>query len=142
MRDEFLTLLAPRNGHFRYESGHHGDLWLEIPRLYLRPSLLRPFAAELARRLAPHGVEAVCGPLVEGALLAQMVAEALDVEFTFAEQFTRPTGDGLYPIGYRIPTAFRPACRGKAIAVIDDVINAGSAVRGTLEALRACDARP
>src|SRR5690348_14823949 len=77
MHEELLSLLAARRGHFRLESGHHGDLWLEIPRLYVRPSRLRRFAAELARRLAEHGVEAVCGPLVEGALLAQMVAEEL-----------------------------------------------------------------
>src|SRR5436190_20660163 len=101
MREELLSLLAARKGHFRYESGHHGDLWLEIPRLYLRPSRLRRFAAALARRLAPHGIEAVCGPLIEGALLAQMVAEELDVAFSFAEQFAHSRGDSLYPLGYR-----------------------------------------
>jgi len=98
MEQEIINLFAARRGHFRYESGHHGELWLEIPRLYLRPARLRRFAEELVRRLAPHGVEAVCGPLVEGALLAQMVAEELDVEFYFAEQFARPRGDGLYPV--------------------------------------------
>jgi WD40 repeat protein/serine/threonine protein kinase/orotate phosphoribosyltransferase len=142
MQEELLSLLAPRKGHFRLESGHHGDLWLEIPRLYLRPGHLRRFAAELARRLAAHGIEAVCGPLVEGAFLAQMVAEELDVEFHFAEQITRPQSDGLFPIGYRIPDALRPSLRGKTIAVVDDVINAGSAVRGAFVDLRACGARP
>jgi orotate phosphoribosyltransferase len=140
--EDFLSTLAPRKGHFRLESGHHGDLWLEIPRLYLRPARLRRAAAELARRLATHGVEAVCGPLIEGALLAQMVAEELDVEFYFAEQVARPKGDGLYPVGYRIPEALRPGARDKGIAVVDDVINAGSAVRGAFADLRACGARP
>src|SRR4051812_23403074 len=99
MREQLLSLLGARQGHFRYESGHHGDLWLEIPRLYVRPDRLRPLAAELARRLAPHGVEAVCGPLVEGAMLAQMVAEELGAEFSFAEQFARQEADCLYPVG-------------------------------------------
>jgi orotate phosphoribosyltransferase len=142
MREELLSLLAARTGHFRYESGHHGDLWLEIPRLYLRPRRLRRFAIELARRLAPHGIEAVCGPLIEGALLAQMVAEELDVAFSFAEQFERSGGDGLYPLGYRIPEAFRSSLRTQRTALVDDVINAGSAVRGALEDLRACGAKP
>ncbi len=84
----------------------------------------------------------MCGPLVEGAFLAQMVAEELDVEFTFAEQFARPQGDGLFPVGYRIPDALRPLVRGKVIAVVDDVINAGSAVRGSLAALKSCGASP
>jgi eukaryotic-like serine/threonine-protein kinase len=142
MQEEILSLLAPRRGHFRFESGHHGDLWLEVPRLYLRPGRLRPFAAELARRLAAYGVETVCGPLVEGAFLAQMVAEELEVEFYFAEQFTRPRGDGLYPVGYRIPEALRAGLRGKTVAVVDDVINAGSAVRGALADVKSCGARP
>ena len=142
MHDEIVDLLAARRGHFRYESGHHGDLWLEIPRLYRRPTVLRPFAAALAVRLARHGVEAVCGPLIEGALLAQMVAEELDAEFYFAEQYERPEDDGLFPIGYRIPASVRPDARDKATAIVDDVINAGSAARGTLDDLRACGARP
>jgi orotate phosphoribosyltransferase len=142
LREELLTLLAAREGHFRYESGHHGALWLDIPRLYLRPRRLRGLAAELARRLAPHAVEAVCGPLVEGALLAQMVAEELGAEFYFAEQFARPQAGGLYPVGYRVPDALRHDAAGKTAAVVDDVINAGSAARGALADLRACGARP
>ncbi len=141
-REELLHLLGARSGHFRYESGHHGDLWLEIARLYLSPSRLRPLAAELARQLSVYHVEMVCGPLVEGALLAQMVAEELDTEFVFAEQFHRHQEDGLFPVGYRIPSSLRADVSGKTVAIVDDVINAGSAVRGTLVDLQACGARP
>ena len=141
MPDEILSLFAARKGHFRFESGHHGDLWLEIPPAYIRPRSLRTYAAHLARLLDAHRVEAVCGPLVEGALLAQMVAEELDVEFYFAEQFIRPGANHLYPVGYRIPAALRPGIRGKRIAVTDDVISAGSAVRGAVEDLEACGAQ-
>ena len=142
MREELVSLLGARSGHFRLESGHHGDFWLELEPLYLRPGRLRGFAAELARRLRPHDVGAICGPLVGGAFLAQMVALELDMEFLFAEQFARPKGDGLYPIGYRIPNSLRSASRGKRVAVVDDVINAGSAVRGAFGALLDCGARP
>jgi orotate phosphoribosyltransferase len=142
MEEELLRLLAARKGHFRFESGHHGDLWLDLPRLYVRPGHLYGYAAELARRLAAHGVEAVCGPLVEGAFLAQMVAQELDVEFYFAEQVVRPRSDSLYPVGYRLPEALRPSASGKRTAVVDDVINAGSAVRGAFADLQACGARP
>ena len=86
---EVLGLFAARKGHFRFESGHHGDLWLEIPPAYVHPKRLRRYAIELAKLLSPHRIEAVCGPLVEGAFIAQMVAEEMDVEFYFAEQFTR-----------------------------------------------------
>src|SRR4029077_7009415 len=141
MPDEILSLFAARQGHFRFESGYHGDLWVRIPPAYVRPRSLRPYAARLARLLEAHRVEAVCGPIVEGALLAQMVAEELDVEFYFAEQFIRPGANDLYPVGYRIPTALRERIRGKRIAVVDDVISAGSAVRGAVEDLEACGAR-
>ncbi|MGH7924949.1 MAG: phosphoribosyltransferase family protein [Candidatus Binatus sp.] len=141
MQDEVLNLFAARKGHFRFESGHHRDLWLEIAPAYVHPNRLRHFAAELARLLATHQVEAVCGPMVEGALLAQMVAEEMRAEFCFAEQAARPNSDGLYPIGYRIPRALRSGIRGKRTAVVDDVINAGSAVRGTCEDLQACGAQ-
>src|SRR5947209_1096480 len=135
MQEEIVGLLSARSGHFRMESGHHGDFWLDLESLYLRPGRLRRFAAELARRLRPHGIDAICGPLVGGAFLAQMVALELDLDFLFAEQFSRPRAGGLYPIGYRIPTALRSASRGKRVAIVDDVINAGSAVRGAFEAL-------
>ena len=141
MQEEILKLFAARKGHFRFESGHHGDLWLEIPQAYVQPNRLRRFAVDLARLLAAHEIEAVCGPLVEGAFLAQMVAEELGIEFYFAEQFARPSSDGLYPVGYRIPATLRDRVLGKRTAIVDDVINAGSAVRGATEDLQACGAR-
>src|SRR4029077_4432049 len=53
----------------------------------------------------------------------------------------RPHGDGLFPVGYRIPEALRASARGKRAAVVDDAINAGSAVRGAVSDLRVCGAR-
>ena len=141
MDNEVLQLFETRRGHFRLESGHHGDLWLEIPLAFLRPGRVRPHAQRLARALGGHRIEAICGPLVEGAFLGQMVAEELDVEFCFAEQFARPSKDGLFPVGYRIPAALRSRIRGKRVAVIDDAINAGSAVRGAIEDLKTCGAQ-
>jgi hypothetical protein len=52
-------LLEPRRGHFALESGHHGELWLELESLFVWPSRTARFAGELARRLAPAGIEAV-----------------------------------------------------------------------------------
>jgi orotate phosphoribosyltransferase len=142
MHDDLLALLAARNGHFRFESGHHGTRWLDLELLFLHPRRMRPFAAELARRLSARSIEAVCGPLVEGAFVAQMVADELDLPFSYAQPVLQPDGDGLYPVDYQIPAALRPTVRGQAIAIVTDVINAGSAVRGTVADLQACGARP
>ena len=141
MDDELLQLFETKRGHFRLESGHHGELWLEIPLAFLRPGRLRPHARRLARTLVAHRIEAICGPLVEGAFLGQMVAEELDVQFCFAEQFPRPSQDGLFPVGYRIPASLRSRIKGKRVAVVDDAINVGSAVRGAIEDLKNCGAQ-
>src|ERR1700737_702529 len=59
--------MARRSGHFRFESGHHGDGWLEPDLLLQRPTALRPFAIALSQRLGRHDFEVVCGPLACGA---------------------------------------------------------------------------
>ena len=142
MQEELVSLLAARKGHFRLESGHHGDLWLDLELLCLRPKRVRPFALELARRLAEHDVEAVCGPLVEGAFVALMVATELGAEFSYSAPSAGRQNDALYPVEYRIPDPLRAEVRGKRVAIVNDVINAGSAVRWTFADLKACGAEP
>lgn len=139
MRDDLVSLLRQRRGHFELESGHHGELWLDLEPLCSRPTEIRPLAIELARRLQPYGIETVCGPLVEGAFIGMLVAEELGVEFVYAERIPEPNVAGLFPVSYRIPKALRDL-RGRRVAIANDVINAGSAVRGTLKDLQACGA--
>src|SRR5438128_8087130 len=135
--------MARRSGHFRFESGHHGDRWLEPDLLLRRPTELRAFAIALAQRLRRRQrFEVICGPLTGGAFLAQMVAEQCDVAFAFAERFAPPPSDALYQVRYRVPNALRDGLRGATVAIVNDVTNAGSAVRGTYEDLVAFGARP
>jgi orotate phosphoribosyltransferase len=158
MQQEVVDLLAARQGHFRLESGHHGDLWLDLELLCLHPEPVRRLASELAKRLARYECAAVCGPLVEGAFVGLMVASELDVEFCYAERLasrqpsSRPDTqssarsdaqpDALFQVEYRVPPALRARLRGKRVAIVNDVINAGSAVRGTFHDLIACGAQP
>jgi orotate phosphoribosyltransferase len=137
MEEKFLTLLSARHGHFVLESGHHGNLWLDLDSLFLRPAALLPFARDLARRLSTHRVEAIVGPLIGGAFVAQVVAAELDVRFAFAERHVNATG-----VTYAVPDNFRPHLQGRAVAIVDDVINAGSATRATYAALTTLGARP
>ncbi|HYI13723.1 MAG TPA: phosphoribosyltransferase family protein [Thermoanaerobaculia bacterium] len=131
MRDEVMKLLAVEQGHFGFESGHHGTTWMNLETLFLHPGRIEPLAAELADRLRSCGAEAVCGPLVEGAFLALMVARRLGLPFTYSERFEESAEQQLYPYGYRIPRMLHPHVRGKRVLIVNDVINAGSAVRGT-----------
>ena len=143
MRDALIALLAGRRGHFQMESGYHSEWWFELDRLFAEPARLRPFVAELARRLAVHRLDAVCGPMTGGAKLAEMIAAELGIEAFVAERH-EPTApaDGLFPIKYTLPADSRARVRGKSLAIVDDAISAGSAVRGTHADLIACGARP
>jgi orotate phosphoribosyltransferase len=142
MFSEVMTLLSPERGHFLLESGHHGNLWMDLEALFLDPARIEPLADELARRLAKHDAEVVCGPLVEGAFLALMVAQRLGLPFTYSERFEAADSGGLYPFTYRVPRTLRRYVHGKRIAIVTDVINAGSAVRGTAADLQQCRAQP
>jgi orotate phosphoribosyltransferase len=137
-----VKLLPFRRGHFDLESGHHGDAWLDLELLCLNPAPVRRLAGELAGRFEKHHIEVVCGPLVEGAFVALMVAEALDLPFAYSQRLSRESGDGLFPFRYRLPQGVRRLVAGRRVAIVNDVINAGSAVRGTLADLRASGATP
>ena len=139
---DFLDLVAGRRGHFRLESGHHSGLWLDLDPLFADPLRIEPFVANLASALRPHAVSAVCGPLLGGAFLAQLVAHALAVEFCFTERVMPAQQSGLYRARYVLPSAFDARVRGKRIAMVDDVMSAGSALRGTYAELQAHDAVP
>lgn len=141
MHDDVLRLMPARRGHFRLESGHHGEVWRDLELLCLNPEPVRRLAAEIAARLTKHDVEVVCGPLVEGAFVALMVASELGVPFSYSERVANPETDALWPVEYRVPRALRAVVRGRRVAIVNDVINAGSAVRGTLTDLEACAAR-
>jgi orotate phosphoribosyltransferase len=142
MSSEVMALLSPERGHFLLESGHHGNLWMDLEALFLEPARIEPLAAELSARLAKHNAEVICGPLVEGAFLALMVAQRLGLPFTYSERFENADPGDLYPFAYRVPRTLRRYVHAKRIAIVNDVINAGSAVRGTTADLQECGAQP
>ena len=142
MNDDLLSLIGGRSGHFRFESGHHGTRWLDLELLLHHPRRVRPYARELARRLATTPIAAVCGPLVEGAFVAQMVAEELKLPFAYTQPQARLEPSALYPLDYRVPGPLRATLRGQPVAIVNDVIDAGSAVGATVVDLEACGARP
>ena len=126
--------IGGREGHFLLESGHHGTLWLDLDGLFLHPADLAPSARELAARIAPYAPEVVVGPLTGGAFLAQLVALELGARFAYSSPGA-PATSGLYTRTYAVPAPLHPFIEGRRTALLDDVINAGSAVTATQEAL-------
>lgn len=137
-----MKLVSGRRGHFRLESGHHSGLWLDLDPLFAEPDRIAPFVTELASAIRPHRVAAVCGPLLGGAFLAQLLAHALAVQFCFTERVMPREHDGLYRARYVLPSAFVARLRGKRVAIVDDVMSAGSALRGTFAQLQAHNVVP
>jgi orotate phosphoribosyltransferase len=130
-----VQLARPRSGHFDLGTGYHGDLWLDLDALLLRPSRLRAHVGWLAERLREHSVDAVCGPLEGGAFLAYAVADLLGVAFLAGY---RLPGEAT---GYHLPVV-QGGIAGWRVGVVDDAVNAGTAVAACLEKLRGRGAVP
>jgi orotate phosphoribosyltransferase len=130
------ALANPQPGHFDLATGYHGDLWLDLDALFLRPALLRPHVRWLADQLGAHRIDAVCGPLEGGAFLAQAVADMLDTAFLPA--YRDPAKQ---PAGYRLPPV-TGGISGWRVAITDDAVNAGTAVRACAAGLRSQAAEP
>ncbi len=129
---DLLALLHSRRGHFALESGNHGDRWLEVDRLFVDPEVARPFARELAELLRPYDIEAVCGPASGGGLLAGLVARELGAAACTAERIAGPSST----VTYRLSDDLACVVAASRVAVVDDVIGAGSAVLATLAEVR------
>lgn len=138
---QLRDLLRARDGHFLLESGHHGPLWLDLDGLFVRPQRVAPLADALAGRISAHDVTVVCGPLVGGALLAQLVAAQLGAASVHTERVAYVPGE-LHSARYDVPATLRPELRGQRVAVVDDVVNAGSASRSTVASVRAAGGVP
>ncbi|HYR86596.1 MAG TPA: phosphoribosyltransferase family protein [Terriglobia bacterium] len=137
MNADILKGLPAREGHFLLESGYHTDLWLTLDALSVSPHDIAPLIRTLAARLRPHDVSGVCGPLVGGAFLAQALATELDVDFYFTAPAASGAAPGLFGAEYRMAAELQQRVRGRRIALVDDVISAGSSVRATAAAVAA-----
>jgi orotate phosphoribosyltransferase len=148
---EFTRL---RRGHFDLGTGFHGDIWLDLDALFLRPALLREHVRWLAARLGEHRVDAVCGPMEGGALLGYAVADALEVAFlaAYRDPVAPDTGapdtgapgtgaPGTGATAYRLPHLPEGISEWR-VAIVDDAVNAGTAVRACAGLLRAAGAVP
>jgi orotate phosphoribosyltransferase len=135
MTDDLLTGLPARRGHFLLESGYHTDLWFNLDALFVAPSDLAPQVAALSELLRPYSISAVCGPLLGGAFLAQAVAYHMGLRFYYTQQVPTKTPGPLFSAGYQLPPELRRQVGNERIAIVDDVVSAGSSVRATAEDL-------
>lgn len=140
MLADIVAALPTRRGHFLLESGYHSEFWLSLDALFVDPRAVAPLVAALADRIQPHAVTGVCGPLLGGAFLAQALATTLGVGFYYTQPRPGAGDPGLFRTQYQLPSVLQPRARGQRLAVVDDVISAGSSVRATVAAAEAAGA--
>jgi orotate phosphoribosyltransferase len=124
--DDILAAVKATRGHFLYESGHHGDLWLDLDELFVDARRAHSWAQALAQAAAPTKPDVVCGPLTGGAFVAQSMAIELGAHFAFAQR---------HDARYTIPAGLRAALHRRRVLLVDDAVNAASATRATLAEL-------
>jgi orotate phosphoribosyltransferase len=122
------------------ESGYHSALWFNLDGLFDTGSRIDPFVDQLATQLKTFDVEVVCGPATGGATLAELIARRLGCAFAFT-QLASADPSGLFKARYVLPPEFADGVRGKRVALVDDVMSAGSSLRATLAAMEASGAR-
>jgi orotate phosphoribosyltransferase len=132
--DDLLSSLPAREGHFLLESGYHTDLWLTLDAIFVDPAAIAPLVDALAAKLRAYEPTAICGSLLGGAFLAQALSRAMDVRFYFTEPASTASSAGLVTAEYRLPAELAHRIRGERVAVVDDVISAGSSARATVAA--------
>jgi orotate phosphoribosyltransferase len=139
---EVFDLVNGRRGHFLLESGLHSELWLDLDPLFADARRIAPFVSLLASKLRDYELSVVCGALVGGAFLAQLLAQELEVEFCYTAKVVVPSAarDLLFQARYELPKGIHSHVDGKRVAIVDDVMSAGSALRATHAELRALGA--
>ena len=107
-------------------------MWIDLDGLFVDLQKIEPDIAALAELIKPHKVTAVCGPLLGGAFVAQALALRLGLRFFCTERVKSSDEGMLYQAIYRLPKGQRKQIAGERVAVVDDVISAGSSVRATV----------
>ncbi len=129
-----------RDGHFVYDSGRHGDTYVNKRAVFRRPEKLSAIALRLALACSRLDIEVVAGPAVGGAFLAQWVAGYLcnwgsprrEVLAVYAEK----TADHGFAFNYGDDRRIA----GKRVLIVEDVLTTGASARKVVDAARAAGA--
>ena len=140
--DQVLEVLqkvgAFRGGHFVFTSGRHSDSYVNKDALYPYTHETSQLCKEIANRFKDKGVEAVIGPAVAAAIMAQWTASHLtdmlgkEIYATYADK----DGSG----GFVIKRGYDKLISGKKTLIVEDLTTTGGSVRKVVAAARAAGA--
>jgi len=125
---------AFRAGHFVFTSGRHSDSYVLKDAMYAYSRETSAVCREMAERFKDEGVEAVIGPAIGAAILAQWTAYHMgemtgrDVYSVYADK----DGQG----GFVIKRGYDKILSGKNVLVVEDLTTTGGSVRKVVEAVQ------
>ena len=120
-------------GHFRLASEEDSDIYVNKDAAYLCTEKLSLLAEEIAKKFAKSGIGVVVGPATGGAILASWVAHHLtqiSCREVFAVYADKDNGKFVIKRGY-----------GKIVLIVEDIINTGTSVARTAEAVEKAGGR-
>ena len=151
---EVLSVLekvgAFRAGHFVLTSGLHSGSYILKDAMYAFTKETSQICLAMAERFKNAGIEAVIGPAIGGAILAQWVAYHLsqltssEVNGVFAEkdlpaQPARAGGAGGQG-GFIIKRGYDKVIAGKKTLVVEDLTTTGGSIKKVVDSARMCGA--
>lgn len=129
---------AFRAGHFVFTSGRHSDTYINKDALFVYTRETSALCREIASRFADKNIDAVLGPAVAAAILAQGTAYHMsemngrEVASVYADK----DGQG----GFVIRRGYNKVIKGKRVLVVEDLVTTGSSIKKVVDAARAAGA--
>jgi len=126
---------AFRAGHFVFTSGLHADMYVNKDALYPYTTETSRLCREMAGRFRDKNIEAVSGPAIGAAILAQWVAYHLS-EMTGHEVYAagaEKDGEG----GFVLRRGYDKIVEGKNVLVVEDLTTTGGSIKKAIGAVRA-----
>ena len=126
---------AFRAGHCVFTSGLHADMYVNKDALYPYTTETSRLCREMAGRFRDKNIEAVSGPAIGAAILAQWVAYHLS-EMTGHEVYAagaEKDGAG----GFVLRRGYDKIVAGKNVLVVEDLTTTGGSIKKAIGAVRA-----
>ncbi|MCK5044458.1 phosphoribosyltransferase [Candidatus Parcubacteria bacterium] len=126
------------NGHFQLASGEHSDIYVNKDAVYLDTENLEKLAEEFAKKFVKKNIDMVVGPAVGGAILANRVAYQLTKMGFFKIWFAYADKDNGR---FVIRRGYDKIVDERRVLIVEDIINTGTSVAKTAEAVEKAGGR-
>lgn len=124
-----------RNGHFVYQSGKHGSVYIDKDMIYLDSELTSDLCCDMAEPFLEAGIDAIVAPEKGGIILSQWISfhTSLQVNRKVPGFYAEKNGKGGFTLTRGRAASFLP---NKRVLIAEDVLNSGGSVLNVVRAVR------